>query len=153
MANLTGFNAAEVEPNKGFDPIPAGYYPGAMVASEMKTTQAGTGQYLKCEFQILDGEFKGRKLWVNLNLDNPNAEAVRIARGELSAICRACGVLVPKDSAELHNVPISLKVGLRKNSQTQELENVIKGYEAKGAPVAAAPVAAGSTPPWQRKAN
>ena len=29
----------------------------------MKPTKNGTGQYLECEYQVLDGEHKGRKLF------------------------------------------------------------------------------------------
>ena len=55
-------------------------------------------------------EFKGRNLWARLNLDNPNEIAVKIARAELSALCRAVGVLEPKDSVELHNLPLVISV-------------------------------------------
>lgn len=39
---------------------------------------------------------------------------VKIARGELSAVCRAVGVMAPKDSVELHNIPLEINVGLKK---------------------------------------
>ena len=37
------------------------------------------------------------------------SDLVKIARGELSAICRAVGVMQPRDSVELHNVPLEIK--------------------------------------------
>lgn len=150
MASLSGFNAAEVEPAKGFELIPAGRYVAIISDSEMKTTQSGTGEYLKLEFEIIDGEHKGRKLFANLNLNNPNAQAVQIARAELSAICRAVNVLQPKDSVELHNLPLTIKVGLEKRKDTNELQNRIKGYESKDAAVTK-PVTAGGPAPWQKK--
>jgi hypothetical protein len=154
MASLNGFNASEVEPARGFDPLPAGKYLGAIVDSQMKSTSAGTGEYLNLQFEILDGEFKNRKLFHNLNLDNPNETAVQIARAELSAICRAVGVLAPKDSAELHNLPMTLKVGVEKRKDTGEMQNRIKAFEPKdGQPPAAtaAKPAAGGPAPWQKK--
>jgi len=153
MASLNGFNAAEVNPAIGFDPLPAGRYLAQIVNSEMKPTAAGTGEYLKLEFQVLDEQYKNRKLFANLNLNNPSDMAVGIARAELSAICRAVGVLVPKNSEELHGIPLTLKVGLKKRTDTDELENVIRGYEPRASVAAAQPVAAGaaSTPPWQKK--
>ena len=72
-----------------FDPIPAGKYLAAIIESNMKPTKSGKGQYLELTFQILEGDFKGRKVWARLNLDNPSAQTVKIARGELSAISRA----------------------------------------------------------------
>ena len=86
-----------------------------------------------------------------LNLDNPNATAVQIARAELSAICRAVGVLAPSDSAELHNLPLVINVRCKKRSDTDEIANEIKGYAKKEPPAApAAPASANSTPPWKR---
>lgn len=149
MASLKGFNAAEVEPSKGFEPLPAGKYTAAITESEEKETQAGTGSYHALTFEILDGEFKGRKLWENLNLNNPSAEAVAIARASLSAICRAVNVLTPSDTVELHNIPMTITVGLSKRKDTGEMQNRIKGYEAKGA-AGATSAAGGPKKPWER---
>ena len=106
MAQLNGFNANEVEPRNTFDPIPAGKYLAIIQDSEMKPTKSGNGSYLELVFQVIEDEFKGRLLWSRLNLDNPNELTVKIAQGELSAICRAVGVMQPKDSCELHNLPL-----------------------------------------------
>ena len=89
MANLNGFDAATVDPATDFEPLPAGKYLAVITDSEMKPTKAGTGHYLQMTFQVIDGPFKNRLLWSRLNLDNPNRQAVQIAQGELSAICRA----------------------------------------------------------------
>lgn len=153
MANLNGFNANEVEPAVGFDPIPAGKYLAIISDSAMKPTKNGSGQYLELTFQVLEGEFKGRLLWARLNLDNPNALTVKIARAELSAICRAVGVMAPKDSVELHNLPLVIKVSSKQRDDNGELTNVIKGYEKKNtvaAPALQASNGPGSTPPWKR---
>ena len=159
MAYLNNFDANTVDPASSFDPIPAGKYIAAITESEMKPTKAGTGHYLELTFDILDGQYKGRKVWARLNLDNPNAQAVQIARGELSAICRAVGVMQPQDSVELHNLPLSIKVACKKREDTGEITNEIKGYEKKEAALSSTPAvsatppaaqATGNTPPWQR---
>ena len=152
MPALNDFNANEVDPNFAFEAIPAGRYLAVITESEMKSTKSGVGQYLQFTFQIIEGEYKDRLVWSRLNLDNPNATTVKIARAELSAICRAVGVLAPKDSAELHNLPLSITVGLKKRDDTGELTNVIKGYAKKDAP-APRPAATGGNngaPPWKR---
>ncbi len=150
MANLNGFDAGAVDPNFAFDPVPAGKYTAVITASEMKPTKKGTGQYLELTFQIIEGEHKGRNLWARLNLDNPDATAVKIARAELSAICRAVGVLAPQDSVELHNLPLTVKVGVKNRDDTGEPTNVIRGYEKKGV-AAPRPAAIGNgKAPWQR---
>lgn len=151
MADLSGFDANQVEPAGDFEPIPAGKYVAVISGSEMKTTKAGTGSLLQLTFQIIEGPFAKRLLWARLNLDNPNATAVKIARGELSAICRAIGVLAPNDSVELHDLPLVIHVRCKKRTDTGEITNEIKGYSKKEATttVVSAP-AANSTPPWKR---
>lgn len=159
MATLN-FNATEIEPSTGFDAIPQGKYIACISDSEMKSNRSGTGKYLQLEFTILEGEYKNRKLWSRLNLENPNADAVRMARADLSAICHAIGVLQPKDSVELHNLPLEITVKCRKNSD-DEIVNDIKGYSARTTAIGATPqrtsktndstaTAASSTPPWAR---
>jgi len=152
MPSLNNFNSNDVDPNFAFEPIPAGKYLALITESETKDTKSGDGKYLQLTFQVLEGEYKGRMLWTRLNLENSNATTVKIARAELSAICRAVSVMAPKDSVELHNLPLIVSVGLKKRKDTGELTNVIKGYDRKEA-VAARPVSAGSnngTPPWKR---
>ena len=150
MANLNGFNANEVDPAVGFDPIPAGKYLAIITESEMKPTKAGTGQYLQLTFQVLDGPYKGRLVWARLNLDNPSDMAVKIARAELSSICRAVGVLAPKDSIELHDLPLTITVGCKKRDDTAEMTNEVKGYEARQQVARVSSTSNGSTPPWKR---
>ena len=151
MANLEGFDADQIEPNKGFEPIPSDDYEACITKSEEKPTSAGTGHFISLQFEIVKGDFKGRKLFVNLNLDNPNAQAVAIARGDLSAICRAVKVPRPKDSEDLHNIPLMIKVGQRKRKDNGEMENYIKGYSpAGGSTPAPATAPSSSTPPWKK---
>lgn len=150
MANLNGFNASQVEPSQDFEPIPAGKYLAVIVESEMKSNKAGTGSYLQLTFQVVEGQYKSRLLWTRLNLDNPNATAVQIARAELSAICRAIGVMTPNDSVELHNLPLLISVKCKKRPDTGELQNEIAGYAKKEAANGQPQQAATSTPPWRR---
>jgi len=144
MADLRGFDANQVEPTSDFEPIPAGKYLAVITESEMKPNKAGTGHFLQLTFQIMEGPFKNRLLWARLNLDNPNATAVQIARAELSAICRAVGVLAPNDSVELHNVRC------KKREDTGDIGNEIRGYSKKASPPVNTQAPANSTPPWRR---
>ena len=130
MANINGFDANDVNPDVGFDPVPAGKYTAAITASEMKQTKTKDGSYLELELTILEGDYKDRKVWARLNLDNKSEKAVQIARGQLSAVCRAVGVMTPQDSVELHNIPLVITVGCKKNPQTEEITNEVKKFEA-----------------------
>ena len=149
MVSLQGFDASQVEPATAFDPIPAGKYLAVITDSEMKPTKSGTGSYLQLTFTILEGEYKNRVLWARLNLDNPNATAVKIARSELSAICHAVGVMQPKDSVELHNLPLVVSVR-QKTDADGEVRNEIRGYSKRETSAVAPAQAADPTPPWRR---
>jgi hypothetical protein len=133
MSNLgdLNFDASAVEPRASFEAIPAGVYDVVVVNSEKKTTKAGTGAFVELEMQILNGPYQNRKLWDRLNLWNPNDKAVAIARGTLSAICRAVGVLAPKDTAELHGKPLSCTVVVKKDDDGNPT-NEVKGYKPRG---------------------
>ncbi len=150
MANLNGFNAHEVDPTTEFDPVPAGQYLAVITESEMKPTKNNNGSYLQLTFEILEGEYKGRKLWARLNLNNPSETAVKIARAELSAICRAVNVMQPKDSVELHNLPLAITVKCKKRSDTDDLTNEIAKYERKDV-LQKHPQATDNGQPWRRR--
>lgn len=150
MANLNGFNANQVDPATDFEAIPAGKYVAVVTASEMKPTKNGNGAYLELTFQVIEGEYKNRLLWERLNLDNPNPLTVKIARSELSALCRAVGVMEPKDSCELHNLPLVLSVK-QKTDADGEVRNEVKGYAKRETANGAKPAQnANTTPPWRR---
>ena len=149
MADLNGFDANDYEPAGDFEPIPAGKQVAVITESEMKPTKAGTGTFLKLLLEILEGKFKGRKLWARLNLEHPNPTVVAIAKRELADICRAVDVLRPKSSTDLHNRPLVIRVKVVKRKDTGDLVNEIKGYSK----VDSTPPAASSddnTPPWKR---
>src|SRR4051812_27294830 len=150
MADLRGFDASQVNPAVGFEPVPPGQYLAVVTDSGMRPTKNGTGQYLQLTFQVIDGPYKGQQLWARLNLDNPNAKAVEIARAELSAVCRAVGVLAPNDSVELHDLPLVLSVACRNRPDTGDITNEVKGYAKKDPPAQAAPAPPAGPPPWKR---
>ncbi|MBN1912041.1 MAG: DUF669 domain-containing protein [Pirellulales bacterium] len=151
MATLE-FNANDVEPTAVFEPLPAGKYLAEITSSEMKPTKTGNGSYLQLEYTLLDGPSKGRKVWDRLCINHPNDLTQKIARGNLSAICRAIGVMQPRDSVELHNLPLVITVKCKKRDDTGEVTNEVKGYAKRESAVGQpqqAPVH-DQTPPWAR---
>lgn len=149
------FNAAEVEPQKAFDPLPAGNYVAVITESEEKATKAGTGSYLQLTFEVIEGQYQGRKVWARLNLNNPNETAVSIARAELSAICHAVNVIDLKDTTQLHDLPMVIRLNA-KPDKDGEVRNEIKKYEAMSNSKPAAttqqkPAATAAPKPWGAK--
>ncbi len=112
MATLN-FNANDVEPTTAFEPLPAGKYLAEITASETKPVKSGNGTYLQLEFTVLDGPCKGRKAWDRLCINHPNDLTQKIARGNLSAICRAVGIMQPGDSVELHGIPLLVTIACK----------------------------------------
>jgi hypothetical protein len=155
MANLHGFNPNNHEEEKSFAPIPAGQYVAMITDSDMRQTKAMDGEYLKLTFEIIDGSWKGRLIWTNLNLRNKNPKAVEIAERNLASICRAVHHLTPLDDSQaLHNKPLKIKVIIREAQGGYDASNEIKGYGPAGdqAPQSAATSQAAPggavTPPW-----
>lgn len=151
MVDLNGFDAEVVEPTSDFETLPKGDYLAIMIDSEWKDTKAGSGKYLQLTWEIVDGEFKGRRLWDRLNLQNQNDTAVKIAQGTLSAICRAVGVMRPKDSCELYGKPIVVKVDVEeRNDKPGVFKNEVKKYLATGDKQSTPQAAPASKPPWKK---
>ena len=142
MANFA-FNAADVNPSSSFEPIPAGKYNALIEASEIKPTSKGDGKRLNLTFTVIGGEFNNRKIFEGLNIENKNAEAQRISLENLSAICHAIGVMNLTNTEQLHNKPMTIKVGIKAGDGNYDARNVIKGYEA----------ASGATGTTQRPAS
>jgi len=121
------FDANQVAPSTGFDPVPEGWYNVAITESEIKPTKTGDGAYLQLKVSIIDGPQAGKPVFIRLNLKNSNQQAVDIAHGELSAICHATGVFQVSDSSQLHNLPFQIKVIVKKDPQHGE-SNEVKSY-------------------------
>ena len=159
------FDANSVEPSN-FDVFPAGKYLAQIVASEMRPTKDGRGQYLFLELDILEGPFAGRKLFDRLNLVNDNPDTVDIATRTLSSICRATGQMQVKDSEQLHLIPLIADVRVRPPKGQYGESNAIRYLPRNGsapaapaassvpvAPAAPAPNPAASAGlPWKRQA-
>ena len=141
MAELN-FDATTIDTDE-YPAIPAGEYRAVITDSVFKATKNNRGEYLELTFEIIDGEYRGRKIWSRLNLKNPNALAVEIAQKELASICLAIDVMKPKNSEELHNIPMTLVLTCTKNKD-DEIINEIKKYKSASAAKPA------ERPRWQR---
>jgi hypothetical protein len=149
--------------------LPPGDYIVLVEKEEVKATKAGTGHYLEIQFQVIDGQFKGRKLWDRFNVDNPNGEAVRIALEALAELGRAANIHDLSETSALLNKTAKVRVAVKDD------KNEIRKYESVTPPAAGSipfsqqtapmqlppvappqtglvqpPPAAGFKPPWQK---
>lgn len=124
------FDATKVAPDTGFDVVPAGWYNAMVDESELRPTKDGTGAYLNLRFEVVDGQYKGRKIFSRFNIKNANPQAQEIAHKQLSAVCHAVGVLDLQNSEMLHNRPMKIKVRIKKDKEGQyDDQNEITSYK------------------------
>lgn len=146
MGNLSEITGngwdAEAEAKKGgFAPLPVGDYVVIVASSNVKATKDGKGRYVAMEYQVVEGEYSGRKVWDNLNLWNPSEQAMAIAKASLANLQQACRLPRISDTSELHGIPFVMSLGQRKDAGTGEIRNNVKAYNPKGANMT--PVATG----------
>lgn len=125
-----GNDYQNAKPMDDFTPIPVGDYKAVITGSEIKPTKAGDGQYLSLRVEIIEGEYQGRIIFVILNLWNPNPKAVEIANRELATIVAAVNKPGAQNSEELHNIPMTVKVGIQPGQGEYGPSNRIKNYMA-----------------------
>lgn len=162
MAQLS-FDASTVKPNEGaLDPIPEGWYVAQITESEMKPVKdAQNKAFLALTYTVLEGEYTGRKVRDRLNLVNDSQEAVEIAYGTLSAICHSVNVLQINDTAQLHGIPMRIRVSINPGNEKYKPSNNVDEYKSmhdqvgnatatQATPMQTAPAA--PQQPWQQPA-
>ena len=141
MSNLAaifgaGFDTNTVEPQGDFEVIPPGKVPVIFDKSEVKQTKAGTGYYLELAMTITDGEYRNRKLWDRINIQNPSQQCEKIGRSELSALGKATGVTYVSDENQFLGKTCIAHV------KVKDEQNEIRTYSAVTEPLPA------GTPPY-----
>lgn len=170
MANFS-FDISSVEKRtNNYELLPLGWYTAQITNSEIRTFSSGNGQGLKLTFDIIDGEYRGRKVWTTLNVRHTDPKTEKIAQQQLRDLCEAIGLARFENTTELHNKPLQIKVKVRKDDTGMYGDqNDVAAFKplAGGAAVpsagpaarpsapapANAPAAGGApTPPWQKRA-
>lgn len=142
-----------------FEPLPAGWYSVTIAGAELKTTSAGTGQYIAVRYDVTGPTHQGRVVFGNLNIRNPNPKAEEIGRTQLGELMRAIGLASVQDTDQLIGGQLSIKLSIR-TQEGYEPTNDIKGFKAltgaapsagfaASVPAQAAPASA--TPPWAKR--
>lgn len=177
MAQLgAAFNPQDHDTTQSdFSPLPNGIFRLEVSASDVVPTKAGTGTILKLTYDVVEPEeFKGRRIFGNLNIENPNSTAQQIGQKELASLCRAVELSEIEDSESLHFITFTAKVGLEKPQPGYAQRNKILRFyfpdegdlpepaiddnQPKAAPTpandnrpAAAPAKAAGSRPWPKR--
>ena len=154
MADLTQFNSGQPfdtttapESSRQFQPIPPGEYMMEIVSAGMHDTRAGNGCYMKVEMCGLDGAASGRKVFWNINLQNPNPKAVEIGLENLDQLREAVGLVSLSDSSQLIGGKVTAKLAV--NGEYNDVKYVkasTGAAPAQQAPPAAPPFPAPAAP-------
>jgi len=128
MADLGGYQANPAELEEDFGIVPEGTYIAVIEGSDYKPASTGQGMLLKFTYSIVEGQFKGRKVFENLNLKHSNAQTQAIAEKALNSICVACGILKIQDSSQLHGIPMKLDISVQPAKGEYSAQNRIKKH-------------------------
>ena len=110
------FDPSAHEGTKDLECIPIGWYQAQMVENEIRDAKNGNGRYLLAVFEILDGEYRGRKVYQNITLQNDNQQAVEIGQRLLTDIYTAIGHTTPtRDTRVMLFKPVMARVGIKRD--------------------------------------
>ena len=124
------YTAGEYEAVGEFSPIPAGMYDAKITSSDVTKNSKGTGDILKLTFEILDGQYKDRKIFENLNIRHDNPKAMQIAQNNLNGILKSTGMTGIKDTDQLIDKKLKIKVTIK--TEDRGVNNRIVAYYELG---------------------
>ena len=157
MARLDiGFTADELPESRGdYEPLPEGWYSAEIGDAEIRVTKDGTGQYIRCRYNITGPTKAGRVVFGNLNIMNKSQKAEEIGRQQLGELMRSIGLGRIEDTDQLIGCPLQIKLSIRPAENGYAAQNEVRGFRAPegAAPAKAAPAAssAKAAPPWAKK--
>jgi uncharacterized protein DUF669 len=95
-------------------PISPGWYPAQMVENSVEHAKNGNGLYLLAVFEILSNEYKGRRVYQNVTLQNLNQQAVEIGQRLLKDIYDSVGITGPtRDIRVMLFKPVMARIGIK----------------------------------------
>lgn len=124
-----------------FEPMPVDEYRAKVKKAERVPTEATRSlpskreqlagvHYHKLTVAIVEGKYKGRVIFVNLNLEHEEEDTRERAEAELKAICEACGLVSIDDTAELEGIEFTVKLGIKPAKGNYPAANKITDYKS-----------------------
>jgi hypothetical protein len=123
MAAFGYDKGAQAKAREEFTLMPEGEYLAVITESSVKDTRNNNGKSLKLTYEILaPTEFKNRKVWQNINVQNSSAKAEEIGQEELARVREACGIPQGQlvDTLQLHNKPHGIKLKIELGNDRPE---------------------------------
>lgn len=86
---------------------------------------------LAATIEVVEGEFKGMKVFTNFNIKNSNPTAERIGKSQLAQLCLAVGCPRPNSNNDLLNKPFRATFG-KPQDFNGEQQSRIQKFDAVG---------------------
>ena len=139
MTVILNLDLRNTQADTGAEPVPAGWYVAMIDESSLVPTKSDpNNKMLKLRFNIVEGQFAGRKIFEQFNIIHSNVMTQEIAQKQLKAVCVAAGHHgMLADSGELHGKPMRVKVKVRKATDEYEASNAISSFLNMSAPLPA----------------
>jgi Protein of unknown function (DUF669) len=120
--------AKEAKPGTGddFPVLPKGNYPALCIKHEVKAMPEVGGKYHQWTFQVLEGEFKNQKQFLNLYFLHPDAQTRAKTNSKYGSLKSAANLPNPSNGSEFVNKPVVLVIDCFPDKQTKELRNSIR---------------------------
>jgi len=128
------FYTAQLPKENTREALPVGEYLSILHKAEIKPTKAGDGQYIDCQFKVVDGQHKGRGFFDKINISNPSQQAVEIGLARLNTILSIGGLSQCGSTEELEHARIHVLAVLgveEHNGGTRNFLNFIKNPKAQ----------------------
>lgn len=140
-----GFDLTDyVSEDRNYNPIPKGDYALKCIDAELKATKSG-GEMIAATFEIVGGEFNGRKVWNNFNIHNNSETAQRIGREQVAAWAKAAGKPNAASFDELFDRKFMAQIDIEKGTGGYADKNRIVGYLMSASTPTAPKVAKGGS--------
>lgn len=141
------FNTPEEKLHDDFELLLPGKYRAVIAETTYKQTKRQDGRYVSVCFQVLDGRYKDRRVFMNFNIENPNEMAQKIGRGQFKQFLKAIGIEATlKEEADFHRQAANRILFIDLDQETGKdgrTRNTVRKYYAKDE-ISTEPVAQGA---------
>jgi hypothetical protein len=132
------FDPSQEEGTKS-DLLPIGIYLAQIIEAAVTVPQSLDGYSINTTWEIIGGEYEGRRVWQRIILQHSSGEAQKIGRREFKDLCDACGITQGFNSVEpLKFIQCKIRVGIEKdkNGVYDDKNKVTRVWPAsKGPPI------------------
>jgi len=120
---------------QNYDALPEGVYPAMLEKVVTKTSQAGN-DYVAVTLGVIDGTFKGRKYFENLNLFHPEEKTRKIAVGKLRLFEKALDTIIGSEEefAKYVGTMLTFELETSKKTGNTYLKAITKGSSSSNKP-------------------